>query len=299
MTNNFRVTPAICALVSLTATAAHAGSATWSGQLNSNWNVSQNWSPQTVPNGPNDVATLGGSNNRDVYLSANTEVYGITFPKPLFPTAVNYLVTVSQSLTLTISGTGITNNSGQAQNFLTAVDCSGQEGAISFTNSATAGICTITNNASTVYGAKGGFTEFLPNSTAGSASIVNAGSPANNGGSGTTYFYGGSTAGTGKFVNNPCGVAQSTGQINSGGSTNFYDRSSADNATFTNVGGALSGTGGGVVQFGGFATAGNAIAVSNGGTASGAIGGSIGFFNYATAANGNFISNGGTVSGAN
>src|SRR5438477_9880412 len=104
---------------SLASTAVYAGSATWSGQLNSNWNVFQNWSPQTVPNGTSDVATLGGSNNRDAYLSANTELSGIIFPKPVSPLIrVDYAVTVSQTFALTISGSGITNNSGQAQNFV-------------------------------------------------------------------------------------------------------------------------------------------------------------------------------------
>src|SRR5438477_12808072 len=115
--NIVRLLPAICALTLASAASAHAGSATWSGQLNSNWNVFENWSPQTVPNGPSDIATLGGSNNRTVYLSANTEVSSITFPKPFTPfIAVNYGVTVGPALTLTVSGAGITNNSGQAQN---------------------------------------------------------------------------------------------------------------------------------------------------------------------------------------
>ena len=48
---------------------------------------------------------------------------------------------------LTISGVGITNNSGIAQNFVTAVDGMGLNGFIKFTNSATAGSLTVfTNN---------------------------------------------------------------------------------------------------------------------------------------------------------
>src|SRR5437868_10903768 len=104
----------LCALTLVVAPSARAGSATWAGQLNSNWNVFENWSPQTVPNGPSDIATLAGSNNRTVYLSANAEVYGITFPRPFSPAIpVNYGITVSPGLTLTISGTSITNSSGQ------------------------------------------------------------------------------------------------------------------------------------------------------------------------------------------
>src|SRR6476646_6409042 len=147
----------------LIASPARAGRANWSGQLNSNWNVFQNWSPQTVPNGPSDVATLGGSNNRDVYLSANTEVSGITFPKPITPLIrVDYAVTVNPTFTLTISGTGITNNSGQAQNFFVAPGyVNVGAGILFFTNSATAGSGIFTNNAPTVSGVNGGITAFL------------------------------------------------------------------------------------------------------------------------------------------
>src|SRR5438067_11997773 len=172
--NIVRLLLAICALTLASAASAHAGSATWSGQLNSNWNVFQNWSPQTVPNGPSDVATLGGSNNRDVYLSANTEVYGITFRKPSFPIAVNYLITISPTLTLTISGTGITNNSGQAQNFvIDASDGNVGEAELFFRNNATAGAAIFTNNAPPVAGVDGGVIEFFDSATAGDSTFIN------------------------------------------------------------------------------------------------------------------------------
>src|SRR5437868_8205695 len=148
----------LCGLTLIAATPAHAASATWSGQLNSNWNVSENWSPQTVPNGPSDVATLGSAFNRNVSLSANTEVNGITFPFNRF-TAVNYAIAVGPSLTLTISGTGIANNSGQAQNF-------GNSGTVFFSNSATAGSATFTNN---------GGGHFGGSSSAGNGAFTNNG----------------------------------------------------------------------------------------------------------------------------
>ena len=162
---------ALCALTLFFSTPAQAGSATWSGQLNSNWNVFQNWSPQTVPNGPTDVATLGSSINRTVYLSANTEVNSITFPKPINPFfAVNYGITVSPALTLTISGTGITNNSGQAQNFVVAAsDGMVGEAELFFTNSATAGSAIFTNNTPPVAGVDGGVTIFFDSSSAGNS----------------------------------------------------------------------------------------------------------------------------------
>ena len=75
-----------------------------------------------VPNGPADTATFGLSNTTDVSISANTEVNGITFSSA----ATNpYTITASPGFTLTISGVGITNNSGITQNFVTAVEVLG------------------------------------------------------------------------------------------------------------------------------------------------------------------------------
>ena len=56
---------------------------------------------------------FGLSNTTDVSISADTEVNGIIFT----PAATNpYTITASPGLTLTISGVGITNNSGITQN---------------------------------------------------------------------------------------------------------------------------------------------------------------------------------------
>jgi hypothetical protein len=42
---------------------AYAGSATWlSSPLSSDWNTAANWMPNTVPNGPADVASFDVSN---------------------------------------------------------------------------------------------------------------------------------------------------------------------------------------------------------------------------------------------
>ena len=98
-----------------------------------------NWTPIGVPNGPADIATFGLSHTTDVSISANTEVNGITFTSA----ATNpYTITASPGLNLTISGTGIINNSGATQNFVTAGDAAGNRGVIVFTNSATAGSST-------------------------------------------------------------------------------------------------------------------------------------------------------------
>ena len=168
---------------------AHAGSATW--ELNpgaGDWNMAANWTPITVPNGPADTATFALSNTTDVSISANTEVNGITFTSA----ATNpYTITAGLGLTLTISGVGITNNSGATQNFVTAFDASGGAGTIVFSNSATAG-----SNVSIFNG--NGTINFLNTSTAGSATIGNFSD-------GTTFcttnFFNRSTAGNSTIAN--------------------------------------------------------------------------------------------------
>jgi fibronectin-binding autotransporter adhesin len=281
---------ALCALTVFVATPARAASATWDSQpVNGNWNDFQNWSPQTVPNGASDVATMGSSFNRSVSLSANTEVNGITFPKPSFPTAVNYAITIGPTLTLTISGTGITNNSGQAQNFVT--NAASSQGEIVFSNSATAGSGTFTNNGgtvlhvgggivdfegtssagngaftnngSTVNGATGGQTNFADSATAASASFINDGGTGTGAGAGTTQFFGESDAGGGNFTNNGGAF---------GGRTDFFDNSSASNGTFTTNGSSASGVNGGLLDFFGNSSAGSATLIANGGTSGGGSG---------------------------
>jgi hypothetical protein len=132
-----------CSLMLLIPTAAYAINAEWDiDPISGDWNTAANWTPNGIPNGPADIATFGLSNTTDVSISANTEVNSIIFT----PAATNpYTITASPGLTLTISGVGITNNSGVRQNFVTAVDGAGNRGQIVFTNSATAGTSSIVN----------------------------------------------------------------------------------------------------------------------------------------------------------
>src|SRR5947208_11951658 len=51
-----------------------AGSATWATNPTSgDWNTAANWTPQTVPNSPSDIATFGTSTLTNV-SSANTNI---------------------------------------------------------------------------------------------------------------------------------------------------------------------------------------------------------------------------------
>src|SRR4030095_2037143 len=105
-----------CSLMFLVPTVTYAISAQWDlDPISGDWNTAANWTPMSVPNGPADIATFDLSNTTDVSISANTEVNGITFTSA----ATNpYTITLSPGLTLTLSGTGITNNSGHGQTFV-------------------------------------------------------------------------------------------------------------------------------------------------------------------------------------
>jgi autotransporter-associated beta strand protein len=316
-----------CSLMFLVSAVAYADSAQWNlDPTSGDWNTATNWTPNTVPNGQGDIATFDFSNTTDVSISANTEVNSITFTSAA---TSPYTVTASTELALTISGVGITNNSGIAQKFLTAVDGSGNFGRILFTTSATAESCIFTNDGS-IFGSRGGSTEFYDSSTATNASFTNRsgsgtgtsatiffdtttaanGAFTNEGGDtggtpfaegGQTIFFDASTAGNGIFTNN--GATASGGF---GGDTVFDDSSSAGNGSFTNNGGTASGVaafGGGATFFFGTSTAANGIFINNAAPASGAEGGvtefGLEFFNFSpSAGNGTFINNGATISGA-
>src|SRR2546428_3037618 len=125
----------ILTLLFSTASTTFAGSATWlSAPATSDWNTAGNWTAGGPPNGPADTATFATSTQKAVSISANTEANGIVFNAA----ASAFTITANPTLTLTISGVGITNNSGIIQNFVTAVNGASNSAAI-FRNSATAG----------------------------------------------------------------------------------------------------------------------------------------------------------------
>jgi autotransporter-associated beta strand protein len=131
-----RTSPFLIPILLLTAAAsAHAGSATWNlNPTSGDWNIAANWTPATVPNMPADTASFGLSNRTSISTSASFGLNGMVFN----PGASAY--TISTTDFITISGTGIVNNSGVTQNIIAAVDKSfGDYGIIYFTNNATSG----------------------------------------------------------------------------------------------------------------------------------------------------------------
>jgi fibronectin-binding autotransporter adhesin len=253
------------ALLVFGAEAIQGASAIWGIKPESgDWNNGNNWSPGGPPNGSSDIATFGLSAVTNVFLSANTEVNGITFTAGASP----YTITTGSMHALTISGAGITNLSGITQNFV--ADPSGFSGRIEFTNNATAGSATsFTMNS-------GGLVQFHDSSTAGAGAFtINAG--------GNMRFDGNSsTAGNGTFtLNGPGGIFDQ--EI-------LFQGGTAGHGTFTINGGSAF--------FANSSTAGNAIITANGSNDAGNFEhGSIIFFNVATTGSATLIANGGTNGG--
>jgi autotransporter-associated beta strand protein len=271
---------AILTLLLATASSSFAGSATWKASpANTDWNTAANWVANGPPNGPADTATFAISNIRRPVISQTTEVNGIVFN----PGASAFTIT-SPFFSFTISGVGITNNSGITQNFVSGPTVINflnnatagslthftNTGDITFGDSATAGNASFTNNAGLKFGAT---------STAGDATVTN---------NAEVLFSGSATAGNATF-NNEFGIVIFL-------DANSIDPATAGNATFTNGGGTVSGTGGGFTVFQAGSTAGNATIITNGATVSDAFKGQNLF--EGDAGNATLIANGGANGGA-
>lgn len=155
--------------------------------------------PRTVPNGAAGIATFNLSNINNVSVSANTTVSGIVFNSG----ADGFTVTAVPGKTLSLSGSGITNNSGIVQNLVAPTTPEGISGVISFTNSATADSQTVfTAEGSTADQAFAGSIQFFGTSSAAESTFIVEGSqPNGNFASGLAEFHDQSTAGNGVFTN--------------------------------------------------------------------------------------------------
>jgi len=98
----------------LAAATAFGDSAMWNlNPTDGDWRTAANWTPATVPNGPNDTATFGVSNITGVSLELcelDIEVNGIVFDAG----ASAFTLTVENNCSfvedLIFSGVGVTNN---------------------------------------------------------------------------------------------------------------------------------------------------------------------------------------------
>jgi autotransporter-associated beta strand protein len=279
-------------LILVRSTITQAASAVWDLNPGSgDWNSAANWTPMTVPNGLPDIATFGLSNTTNVSISANTEVNGITFTS----NATNpYTITSGPNLTLTLSGTGITNNSGMTQSFVLAADPAGSRGLVFFQNSASAGTRTLFTNTGAVVEFGSGHMLFFDTSSAAGATINNDGGTGDGAFGGMTLFFNASTAATATIRNSPGTISSAQG-----GSTLFFDTSTAANATITNDGGTLGLGNGGLTAFQDSSSAGKATITNNGavGAWASVFGGTTEFSSNSTAANATIVNNPGTYGG--
>jgi fibronectin-binding autotransporter adhesin len=271
-----RLFPVVCLFSLLIAGHSFAGSATWNlNPTSGDWSTATNWTPATVPNGPNDTATFGASSISNLLLSSTAEVDEIVYD----PSASPYTISTS-SLLLTISGVGITNNSGIDQHFVL-----GNYGGVFFTGNATAGSQTsFTNVGSTTGQYQPGSTTFFDSTNAGSGTFINNAADVIFGPAGQTFFFDQSSAGNGSFV---CSGSAVDGAP--AGWVDFTQGTTAANATFViNAGQADGGAGGYVILS---ADAGTATFTINGGNVAGAKPGTVNFAHASTAKNATLIAN--------
>jgi autotransporter-associated beta strand protein len=247
---------------------SYAGSATWNlNPVTGDWNTAANWTPATVPNGPDDTASFDISNTTSINFSAPVEVNSVVFNSSASPFTIT---NAAPKHGLTISGAGILNDSGTTQNF---VNEAGSK--IIFENSATTGdLVVITNNGGDI--TLGGSTlAFRDSSSAGNATLVSNQSEV--GGFGAfIVFYDNATASNATIISN--------GETGNGlpGQVHFRDHSTAENATLISNGGNGTGRLGSIIFLDGESrsSAGNATIIANGGI-NGGQGGNI-YLWYAT-----------------
>ena len=272
---------------------------TWNTQpATGEWNTAANWSPSGAPT---DTAAFATSSQTAITFSATGEatVENIEFADDA--SAYTFTFGPCDTPALTIAGQGVTNRSGKQQSFVVAATSSGyKDPQLKFMNSATAGggdmyYCA---GPETEQGYGGGVICFCDNATAGSASFkawTGAGiPPKHNTVGGEISFCDATSAGNARFM-----IYGSLGTDgDTFGNVVFHNTATAANATFTNVGGTVSGGDGGNTQFYGNSTAANGVFNNWGGTHGKANGGDVAFDATATGAHGHYYNHAARAAGA-
>ena len=235
--------------------ALDAGSATWApNPVSGDWNTSANWVPMNIPNGPAGSATFETSTRTDISIGTLHEIGGMTFNAGASAYVISAEATTDY-VYLLVSGIGITNNSGNVQNFVLDPGTAFLTSSLDFGNSATAGSGTQIDNRGGPHSP--GSLSFNDASSAGSATIINGSGPPDGVG-GRTLFGHTASASNATIINDAGGY---------GGSTLFVNNSSAGSSTIINHGATAPGSfGPGRTDFTDNATAGDANLVANGGT---------------------------------
>lgn len=262
------------------------------------WNTAANWTPSGVPEGTTAFSNssltkitfspTGEARVDSIEFSADAPAYTFTFGPSTTPS-------------LTIAGEGVTNRSSSCQSFIVAASASGyKHPQLRFINAASAGGDNMFYCAgpASEQAAGGGVISFCDNATAGSASFKvwtgAAAPPEHSTVGGEVSFSDATSAGSALFI--IYGTLGSDGDTF--GNTVFHDTATADNATFTNVGGTVSGGDGGNTQFYGNSTAAYGRFNNYGGTHSKANGGDVAFDGTANGGYGYFYNYAAKAAGA-
>jgi autotransporter-associated beta strand protein len=216
----------------LTNQSVRADNSTWLlNPTNSDWNTGANWSRNTVPG---DIATFDVSNVTNVSVSAFTPIRQIIFDSTASPFTITVLP--NQLLEFAAVAQGITNNSSMTQNFVSAVDNTGQAGNCLFFYGTVSGQVLFTTEASIIPGGLPGAVDFDLSSNSGGATFHNLGGAVG----GRADFSASASAGESTIISDGATVAGGIG----GGTSFSQSRPSAGNATLIANGGTNGGGGG-------------------------------------------------------
>ena len=273
---------------------------TWNTQpASGEWNTAANWSPSGTPT---DTAAFSSSTETVISFSptAAATVENIEFADGA--PAYTFTFGPCDTPALTITGEGVSNRSRRQQSFIVAATSSGYtDPQLKFINAASAGgddmfYCA---GPETEQGYGGGVICFCDNATAGSASFkawTGAAAPPKHGSTvgGEISFCDSTSADSARFM-----IYGSLGTDgDTFGNVVFHQTATAANATFTNVGGTVSGGDGGNTQFYGNSTAAYGVFNNWGGTHSKANGGDVAFDGTADGGHGHFYNHAARAAGA-
>ena len=298
-------------LLALSLRAVSGDSAIWNiDPPTNNWNAETNWTPNTIPNGPQDVATFDLTTMTLLVIHSDIELNTLFFTENALP---QMRITVGDTssdpvVSLTLSGTGIVNNTDGHELYPQAVQAAptlatnGARNIIYLKNDAgiTQGdgltFTQLIAQGGTGTGSFGGQVQFLDNSTAGEPGLivgVVAQPGLNGGGGGEVWFFDNSSAETADVASEPGDEIGSKPGI-----TYFMGHSTAANAYLDNAPTQAPDTEGGKTFFLESSTAGDCIIYAGGGAyGAGAGGGTVIFSDNASAGNSLLAAYGGLSGG--
>lgn len=273
----------------LGASSTCAESATWAlDPTTGYWVDGSDWTPNTVPNGPDDVATFGVSSILFPFISEAIEVNSIVFNSD----ASQFRVDIAGKDSLTISGAGIINDSSVTQTFDLLVVTGFPEGgaAMRFLHTASAGVSTSFVVARGQSGGDASVLSFFDASSAGGGIFLNEGGKDKNSAGGLIFFGDTSSAGNGTFSNEGAVSRGGAGAVQfaqnatadhgtflnealpaASGAVQFMDSSTGAQGSFTNFGATKTGGSSGATQFFDSSTAGDAMLIASSNAGSGGL----------------------------